>query len=135
MTRPRVPGLLAAVREWASGRADVQAVALVGSWARDAARSDSDVDLVLVVDDVGAWLADHGWMSAVHEWVSFVDEDWGLVQSRRVDHGDGLVVEYGLTTREWATPPIDDGTARVIRDGMVALHDPEGLLEGARHAL
>lgn len=110
-------------------------MALVGSWAREAAGPASDVDLVLVVDDVGAWLSDNDWMSAVHDWVSFVDEDWGLVQSRRVDHGDGLVVEYGLTTREWATPPIDEGTARVIRRGMVALHDPEALLEGARRAV
>ena len=40
--------LLEKVREWASRKADVSAAGLAGSWAREEARMDSDVDLVLI---------------------------------------------------------------------------------------
>ena len=55
-------------------------------------------------------------------------EDWGLVTSLRVYYEDGLEVEYGLTSSEWAEEPIDEGTYRVIRDGMGIYSDREGLL-------
>lgn len=30
--------------------------------------------------------------------------------------------------RGWAAEPVDDGTARVVRDGFRVLHDPVGVL-------
>jgi hypothetical protein len=55
-------------------------------------------------------------------------EDWGKVTSLRVWYKDGLEVEYGLTTPEWAMSPLDAGTRRVIEDGMLVLFDRDGLL-------
>ncbi len=34
--------------QWARTQPDIRALLLVGSWARDAARPDSDVDLVVL---------------------------------------------------------------------------------------
>ena len=48
---PEVRELLHDLVVWCSQRADVRAVALVGSWARDDARYDSDVDVVLLTTD------------------------------------------------------------------------------------
>jgi predicted nucleotidyltransferase len=49
-----VDALLGAVRGWAAGRADLHAVALVGSWARGRANADSDVDIVLPSSSAGS---------------------------------------------------------------------------------
>ena len=41
----------------------------------------------------------------------------------RVYYESGLEVEYGLSSSEWADPPIDADTGRVIADGMRILLD------------
>jgi uncharacterized protein len=41
----------------------------------------------------------------------------------------GLEVDVGVVDRAWAaTTPVDPGTARVVQDGFVVLHDPAGVL-------
>ena len=47
---------------WASTREDMQAIALVGSYARGAARTDSDIDVVLLTDEPQIYLEDIRWI-------------------------------------------------------------------------
>ena len=49
---------LASFVQWASVREDVQAIALVGSYARDEARDDSDIDFVILTSQPEKYLAD-----------------------------------------------------------------------------
>ena len=46
----------------------------------------------------------------------------------RVYYQGDLEVEYGLTSSEWASEPLDDETRQVIADGMKTLLDKIGLL-------
>ncbi len=39
------------------------------------------------------------------------------MHERRVRLPDGLLVEFGIATPEWAALPVDPGTAKVITDG------------------
>lgn len=126
--------LLTSVAEWAADQTDVRAVALVGSHARGTARSASDVDLVLVVDDSVRRLHDRTWVTHFGDATSVTHEDWGLVQSLRVTYADASEVEFGLTTAVWAEPPLEAGTVRVIRDGLRVVFDPYGLLRAAIEA-
>jgi uncharacterized protein len=127
---------LAQVVTWASARADVLAVGLVGSHARGAATEDSDVDLVLVVECTAGYLSDAGWLESFGSLVSVRDEDHGLVQSRRARYVNGLEVEWGLADRRWThTQPLDGPTADVIAAGMRILHDPHGLLQRLSQAV
>lgn len=128
-----VEEFLEAIAAWAA-RTEVRAVGLAGSWARGVARPDSDVDLVLLVDRVADWFGAVSWPDFCGPAERHVDEDWGLVRSRRVHYPDGLEVEYGVTTPEWAALPLDAGTERVIRDGLRVLYDPEDLLTPAVRA-
>lgn len=124
-------GLMDAVVRWAEGRPDILGVALVGSYARDSARADSDVDLVILSQAPKELIDGSGWVMAFGNAKPPIVEDWGLVTSLRVFYDEGLEVEYGITSLEWATPPIDDGTRRVMADGMKILLDKSGLLDRA----
>jgi len=108
------------------------AIALVGSWARSEGRPDSDVDLVVLTTEPAA-LLDEGatsWFGVFGEGIELVrSEDFGLVQERRLRRRDGLEVEVGVAGPEWAaTDPPDDGSARVVRDGMRIIFDPAQIL-------
>lgn len=125
----RVARLLAAVGPWAASRDDVTAAALAGSWAAARARPDSDVDLLVLTSRRAALAEDHAWATDLLGEASLVRaQDWGPWLSEvRLALPDGLEVEVGLVEPAWAgTDPVDPGTARVVGDGWVVLHDPTG---------
>jgi len=115
-----------AVVAWAEQRSDIEGVAIVGSWARSTARNDSDIDLVVLTQRKDEYIVDDAWVhDAVGQTVSIVrTQVWGPLTERRVRLASGLEVEFGFATPEWAAiDPLDDGTARVIRDGCIPLID------------
>ena len=124
-----VRALLVRVRSWAAGRPDVRAVGLAGSWARGTARPGSDVDLVVLTDRPRAY-AGVAWVAAATgEGVSDVrTRRWGPLLERRLALPSGLEAEFGFAPASWAALPVDPGTARVVADGFVVLHDPSDLL-------
>jgi len=123
--------LVKAVASWAENHVDIVSVALVGSHARGAARSDSDVDLVIQCASPARYLGDLTWISEFGVAKDVSVEDYGVVQSVRVFYEDGPEVEYGITSSEWATLPLDEGTLKVLRDGVKVLLDRDGSLNRA----
>ena len=113
---------------WAAAQSDVKAVALVGSYARDAATPGSDIDLLILVADVDNYIRDQSWVSLFGEVTERLEEDWGRVTSLRAFYKNGLEVEYGFSTPDWADTPIDAGSFRVVSDGMKILFDPLDIL-------
>lgn len=113
---------------WASTQADILSVALVGSYARNAAREDSDVDLVIITDDPQKHLTQTEWIANFGMVAKQQIEDYGMLTSLRVWYESGLEVEYGFTRREWARLPLDQGTQRVIDDGIRVLFERDVLL-------
>ena len=123
-----VVAFLEAFSRWVSSQTEVKAVALVGSHARDAATEDSDVDLLILTTDVTKYINDHAWVSQFGEAPECRVEDWGKVTSLRTFYQDGLEVEYGFSTPDWAQRPMDAGSLKVIADGMKILHDAQNIL-------
>ena len=126
-----VPEFLDQATAWAASFPHVRALGLAGSWARGVAAPNSDVDLIVVVDDINGWLGRTDWMNRFGVSERVTDEDWGFVQSRRVHYAGGPEVEFGFTTPAWTALPLGAGTADVIRDGFKILYDAEGVLERA----
>ncbi|MGE5221950.1 MAG: aminoglycoside 6-adenylyltransferase [Omnitrophica WOR_2 bacterium] len=126
-TRASIQNYLDQVCQWAAGRLDLKAVTLVGSYARDAAKATSDIDIVLLVDNPSRYLEDTGWTHLFGKVFQKQVEDYGKVTSVRIWYEDGREVEYGLTTPDWASLPLDEGTKNVIDDGMLVLYDPGSL--------
>lgn len=116
------------VTQWASTQADIQALALVGSYARDAARETSDVDLVLIAREPDRYLHNREWIESFGNVEKYQIEDYGPLTSVRVWYEDGREIEYGLTGENWAAVPLDDGTRRVIEDGMQILFERGNIL-------
>jgi hypothetical protein len=90
----------------------VRGVALVGSWARRTARPDSDLDLVVLVQDITQFSAARRWADLVPRGFEFLGtQEWGPLTERRVRLVSGLQVELGIAPLSWAvTKPADDGT-------------------------
>jgi len=116
---------------WAQSRQTILAIGIVGSYARGTQTQESDVDLVVVSTDPSQLLRDIDWMDRFGVIKSNVPEDYGLVQSLRCFSNDGREIEFGITSKQWCTPPIDTGTADVIRHGLMIVYDPSSDLKYA----
>ena len=126
---PPIAPLLERVTTWARERPDVRGLALVGSYARGAARPDSDVDLVLLTDDPASYIADADWATELGASKIVRTQAWGPLTERRLLLPSGLEVEVGVVLPLWAaTDPVDAGTRRVVAEGFRILYDPEGRL-------
>ena len=111
-----LPGRMYTVSPW-SGRTPAAA-----------ARDDSDIDLVILTDQPQKYLDDIQWIERFGNIEKHQTEDYGKLTSLRVWYQNGLEVEYGITTPDWAAIPLDAGTQRVISDGMIVLFERGNLL-------
>ena len=113
---------------WSKKRKDIRAVALVGSYAREAATEASDIDLVVISEKPREYIANTEWTRVFGKAIAQKVEDYGKLTSLRVWYESGLEIEFGFTTRDWAKTPLDKGTKQVIDDGMRVLFEKEVLL-------
>jgi predicted nucleotidyltransferase len=127
-----IRGFLDTFVGWASDLSDVQAIALVGSYARGEAKDDSDIDLVVLTDQPQKYLDDIKWTERFGTVGQHQTEDYGKLTSVRVWYQNGPEVEYGITTPDWGANPLDAGTREVISGGIIVLFERGILL--SRHA-
>ncbi len=127
----KIQRFLEEITNWASAQSDVQALALVGSYARGAATETSDVDLVLITVNPSRYLQSAEWIEQFGVIEKKQIEDYGALTSIRVWYADGREIEYGITDEKWAAIPLDEGSRRVISDGMKVLFEREQIL--SRH--
>lgn len=133
MTTHRIDQFLDDITQWASTQPDILALALVGSYARNAAKATSDVDLVLIAVDPGHYLNSRTWLQQFGTVEKQQIEYYGLLTSIRVWYAEGREIEYSITDARWAAVPLDEGSRRVITDGMRVLFEREAIL--SRHLL
>ncbi|MGQ0745116.1 MAG: aminoglycoside 6-adenylyltransferase [Acidimicrobiales bacterium] len=137
--RREVEKLARSIAAWAVSRPDVRAVAVVGSWARQVASTDSDLDVVVLTDRAAHYLDVDDWIESAVGEPAIVTRRmaWGpLLSERRVLLRSGLEVEFGFAPLSWAsTRPVDPGTAVVVRDALWPLVDLDGVLDSLRMAV
>lgn len=131
MSEKTIDDFLTQFTQWATALPDILAVALIGSHARNTARADSDVDLVIITRDPTPYLQNTAWAKHFGEIAQQQIENYGWLTSLRVWYADGNEVEYGLTDERWSALPLDAGSRRVISDGMRVLFEREPIL--SRH--
>jgi predicted nucleotidyltransferase len=126
VTATRLRRFLNEVRTWAESQPDIAAVVLVGSQARGQATPESDVDLVILTTQPARYLQEPSWLERFGRPSRQMQEDWGRVIAVRVWYQGGLVVEFGITTPDWAQAPLNEGTRRVLDAGFVLVFDRGG---------
>jgi aminoglycoside 6'-N-acetyltransferase I len=134
MSKP-VTALLTQVVEWARQRGDVRAVIVVGSHARGDATPDSDVDIGLLVTGQSIYVDNMDWVSVFGTVNSAEIEPYGRVISVRDRYRVGLEVEFSILPADWASIPVDPGTARVAGDGLSVLLDKDGAVSALESSL
>jgi molybdopterin-guanine dinucleotide biosynthesis protein A len=135
----RIDRLAAAIADWARSRADVRAVLVVGSQARQDVPADrwSDLDVGLFLDDPSRLAEDAGWVEEFGTPVlTFLEATaFGGRVERRVLYESGEDVDFPLldasTWREFASSP---QALLVIARGYRLLHDELGLEDALREA-
>jgi len=136
MDRQAHTEIIEVILHWAKTQPTIGAVALVGSYARGDARTDSDIDLVALTTTPDSFRCNIDWINAI-DWnrcgvnpAKWQDENYGDLWSRRIwlepNHHE---VEMGFALPHWANVhPLDPGTLQVVAGGCHILHDANGLL-------
>ena len=112
--------------QWVDSQRVVEGAILVGSHARDEARQDSDIDLVLLCAEYESYLQDLGWINDFGKPASVCLEDYGKLTSVRVFYEEGPEVEFGFTQLDWLARSLDVGTVGVLRNGFQIVYDRSG---------
>lgn len=141
MTPEDADRLIAAFTAWTDAQPTCCALAIAGSWARGAARPDSDLDLIVLTDDLPGWTTGAGWLGALEPWpddLVFTNaslETHGAARSWRIWLG-AAELELNFADINWADiAPVDPGTRRVVSDGLRILIDKDGLLDALARAV
>jgi len=124
-----IHNLLKEIKNWARKNNDLDSLLLAGSYARDKAHQDSDIDLVLIFNDPKKYVNNLDWIKEFSEIEKYEIEYWGRVTSIRTWYKNGMEVEFGITSAEWAEIPVDSGTFRVVSDGSKIMVDKYKKLE------
>lgn len=117
------------VKLWLSKQSDVVAAMLIGSYARGDERNDSDVDFIIVVENVEKWLVNKNWAKLFGQVISVTTEVYEDVHAIRVYYEDGLELEFGFVSRSWLDKPYVPATQEVFDKKFVVLYDREKLLK------
>lgn len=132
----QVDHLLDRVAAWAGSQPDLVAVALVGSWARGDARADSDLDLVFLSWDPERYVEREDWAHELGASEVLASAHRGMLVEQRLKMAWGPELDVAIGSPRWASPaPLDAGTARVAREGLRIVYDPEGMLAGLARAV
>lgn len=134
MTPDQAQALTDAVAGWVRSRADLQSLGLAGSWARNAARPDSDIDLIILADKPDAYRSDRSWLARLlppaFRVLSERDATYGIVWSCHALLEPDAELELTFCPPAWAaTDPLDAGTRRVVGDGFRVVVDKDGRLQ------
>lgn len=128
MVISQIQTFLDKLKSWASVQKSINAVALIGSYAREQASSDSDIDIMLLCISPDEYIKNRTWLETFGKVKSCEIEYYGLCTSLRTIFSDGKEVEFGIVPPEWLKIPVDSGTRKVVSDGINILVDKSGAL-------
>ena len=131
----KVDEILKLIVEFAESNDMVLAAGLCGSWAKGDARADSDIDLIIIVENKlrfkrKDWIEKLDFGKINEKVESFGDEVYGQVWSRRVSLIGKIEIEFSFAEKTWAdTKNLDEGTYKVVSEGFNIIFDPQLILK------
>jgi aminoglycoside 6-adenylyltransferase len=123
--------LLQRILLWGQKRPDIQAMALVGSSAREEHPADewSDIDLVLITTSPDSYLLSTQWLVEIDElWIATVERDpTGKIVEQRVLFKNGIDVDFLIFWCERLSALQEEPTATILQRGVRVLLDKDGI--------
>jgi len=113
--------------QWAYKEFAIEAIVLVGSFARGTQKIDSDIDLIILTSDKQSYVENPIVFSVLGEIDEINIETYGECTSVRVWYKSGLNVEFGIVSLKWVDIPLDEGTQQVLSGGYKILVDKTDL--------
>ena len=110
---------------------EIQTILLVGSYARNSQKEDSDIDLMIITKDKNTLTKRTEWLNRFGKIRSKEKEFWGPVTSLRIFYDD-YEIEFGIAPEQWLALPLDEGTEQVLSDGYVVLYDGTGITDNIK---
>lgn len=116
------------VKEWLIKTDEVILGLLIGSYARGEQREDSDVDYIIMVNNMNQFIEDTHWTSKFGEVVSIQQEIYEEVTALRVYYTEDIELEFGFVLEDWLSQPLKETTKEALNNGKKVLKDTKNLL-------
>lgn len=119
------------VRDWCAQHDGIAALAVVGSYAAGTATEGSDVDLIILCEQDGLLVKNQEWLKRFGVVIEVKQKHYGKVISLHTSYESLPEIEFGISNLSWSEVPLDEGTRKVMLDGIRVLYDPHGHLKRA----
>lgn len=106
----------------------IEAILLVGSYARKEEHDDSDIDLMIITDKKESFIDDEKWLYLFGKIKRKEKEKWGDVTSIRAYY-ENNEYEFSVGNKNWINLPLDAGSRKVLSDGYVILYDRNNIMK------
>lgn len=117
------------IKEWSINESFIDAMILIGSYARGTQKVDSDIDFVVLTSYKQHYIDNPKLFSVFGNIDRFDIEFYGECTSVRVWYKSGLEVEFGMVSLQWLDVPLDAGTKRALSDGYKILMDKTNIFK------
>lgn len=111
------------VKTYAEESDMINSVVLVGSYAREEAKEDSDINLVIISTTPRLLLEDENFINEFGKVTKVQKENYGRVTSIRVWYENNMEVEFQVTSPLWISRPLDEDALKVLKDGYRVILD------------
>jgi len=118
---------LSLLTQWANTDNNIISAVIVGSVARNEARPDSDIDVLIITNEIERYSKDLAWLNNFKRYESIRFEVWGPVHCIRVFF-DECEAEFNFVKPFWAGIPVDPETAKVVSGGITLIKDTNNLV-------
>ena len=111
---------------WSINHDLIEGACIIGSYARGTQKPNSDIDTIIFTKNPNIFIKDKEWVNTFGKTKRILIEQWSKVTILRCFYFSGMEIEFGISTIDWTTVPVDKGTYRIVADGLIILHDPTG---------
>ena len=110
----------------------ISCILLVGSYARNEQKPDSDIDLVVISKDKNKMINIHDWIKKMGEIDSEIKIEYcGEITSLRINC-NGIEYELGIGSAKWIELPLDSGTRKVLEDGYIVMYEKDNVMKNVK---
>ena len=118
-----IKNFFAALKEYARSNSHIESVIIVGSYAKETNKKDSDLDLVIITSNKSEMVLNQDFTQEFGEIDKQQTEYYGACTSIRVWYKNGKEIEFGIVEPSWISTPLDAGTYQVLSDGYKIIID------------